>query len=453
MARKNKLLQKEIGEIMNMGEWKFTKLYLSAILHTEKFDIILDKVFSLSVDRNYNKSFGDVIRLEAYMPLGDFVRHVYPYIENLEISIQKEKGTEIVSDRFKAIFLNDEKSVSTGKFDALGTEELNIEMAYMDFNLVDLHLDKMLQMTTTGISRKVNVEDVMTTLIGEKWDSLPEVNSQYVKTISVIKPHNERKYEQIILPPILPVLDLPIYLQNKDYGVYRGDIGTYIQTNVLVEPEEDEKKPMKIIEKHRGLYIFPLYNIEEETRKKRKLKIFVSNDDNVKYTERTFFIDDTKSIRILGSVGDDFQNTNFAVKRKVGKKDTYIEADSIMTRSFEVETDDVKVDLANHFLLEDSGTFEDKSINVSYHGIVSNKFKLITNTLRVEGTFAKLTWRSSYPDLLHPGMQVEVFYEKLIDDENTLIKLVGILHGVFTTYNPSTKMIASDLVVFVVKKE
>lgn len=455
--KENSILKKEIGEIINTGEYKFRKMTMVAILHTPDFNIRLTKLFAVDMERNFNANLGDMITLQTYMAFGDFLRHVNPYKDNLQISLQIDLGIESTVDRYKAILLNDGKNVDNGHFDELSTEQLNVELAYLDFQLVDQHLDKMLQATTTGIFRKKKVLDVMSVMMGEKWDESTEENEQYGKSISIIKPHNEKEYEQIIIPPKLPVLDLPTFLHNMDYGVYYGDVGTYIQPTTLVERgdiiKDAQRKEMKVLEKHRTLYVFPLYNIGPDNRKERKLKIFVAKDNAVTEIERTFLIDETKSIRIIATADSNLKDMSFTSKRAVGKKDTYIDSDSVMTRSFDVTTDKIKTTDANHMVLEDTGTFEDKSINSTHHGIIANKFKFVTDTMKVEGLFAKFTWKQSYPDLLHPGMMVEVFYEKLIDNENTLIKLTGVLHGVFSSFNGSTEMVSSDLVVFVVKSE
>lgn len=47
--------------------------------------------------------------------------------------------------------------------------------------------------------------------------------------IDIVKPNNDYVYDHVVVETGVKILDLPSYIQNKDYGIYNGNIGTYIQ--------------------------------------------------------------------------------------------------------------------------------------------------------------------------------------------------------------------------------
>ena len=63
-------------------------IHLTGELHTVKEDIPIFKVLHAENNRNYAKETSEFFVIHTYMGAGDYLYRVYPYRDNLEVSIK-----------------------------------------------------------------------------------------------------------------------------------------------------------------------------------------------------------------------------------------------------------------------------------------------------------------------------------------------------------------------------
>jgi len=435
-------LDNELNKISSKGVDGTSVTKLKGVIHYNGGSLTIHKLIKLQVDRNYNKNFCDYTTIETYMPLGNFVKHIYPSRDNLECSILQDRGGHKALDKYKCFVMNDNFSIENEMFKKASTEDLNVELAYVKFLLIERTAFMMNSIHVNLTVKDNNLENFITCIMRYDYDRIKIPGDRYKKGFSIIPPHNTKTYTHILLPTPLKILNLPSYLQRKEYGVYNGDCGTYIQTY-------DHHISRTKYESHRILWVYPLYNQSTEGRKKKKLKIYISKRKKDSEIERTYYIDASLSLRILATIKDDITIPNLKVKKNHGNKDTYMEAESVMNRSHIVTKDSsyrYTSDVIDNVV---QVPMEDGENTMKYHGIIQNKFHYKSDNMRLNGYFMTVVWKFSVPDYLFPGMLVDIYWEEQIDNSRVIRSAKGVLQASNTIVEANHEMSVTVLIVFI----
>lgn len=405
--------------------------FYSAIIHTPNHDMKVMLVVNIEFDNNYATNVGEYIFIDTLVPMGDFIKFIHPYRNNLEITLTKTMGGKDVSKRFKFVILNADENISSSRYQTTSHEDLNKqELMGMSGQCIDRYLEVMRSIDASGIYRNANVETVIKAVFTSALKNVYVTGDSIKQVFDIAKPDNTRIYDHITVNPGTKIVDLPYYLQDTDYGVYNASLGMYVT--------------------QRGgdsvTSIFPLYNPVNNREMVPVLTVYAVPSLQYEFSEKTFLIE-SDDIYIMSSdnkkhidYGDDaFINEGVGFKSR--------KANRVMNNPVMSErgggynlADDVNVSMR----------LKERSDNIMYHQhsqISDNLYKERSKFNASAGSFLQVRWNASNTSYLHPGMRVKYVY---IRDKNIVV-LNGVLHGHYSLYNGEARKTNTWLNIFLEK--
>lgn len=429
------LLQIDIKEIINATNPNTDNLQYSLILHTPEEDYTVPIVKLIEVMRNYNKYVGDYIVVTFYMPAGDFIKGMYKYRDNMELTIvqtDKYDTSFVKSTRYKFVLLNNNQNVYGSNYAIQTKEELNKhEMLKIEGQCIDRVVEGMRLLQVEGIYENVTIKDLITAELTEKLEGLAvDGNAESVR-IDIEEPNNPATIKQIILPTGVYALDFPSYLQNSIYGVYNNGLGTYVQDWY------DNKT----------LFVYPLFDVNRVNNREYRLIIYYTSAVKFNYIDNTYFLDGS-TLKIIA--GTTLRSLDDAENEFINSGDGYIRTkpQQMMNRNVMVGND--KLTLDNTTQVE--GTkFKERRDGISrarYVGPEVNMYKHRTYINRQTMGMYEFTWHYSNPDLIYPGMPLLYLFE---DSAGVISQLEGAVQLVCTVWD-AAKNTRSSLITFFARK-
>lgn len=415
----------DIRKILNDGP-KQTRFEYYAIIHTEKKDIEAMKMVMLDVVRDYVKNVGDETFVEVVLPLGDYTYDVYPYRDNLEITIQRKPlreigslvntGSPIQQERYKAIFLPDENpqpSISDNV--QFSKETLNIKnILHLKFMLMNRSLEPLRIKTTGGIFKKTQIKNVIETLMVKESNKVLLNGKSSIDGIQFRPPDNTDVRNHVIIPHGTTLTSVPTFCQEKMNGVYTAGIGTYLQTY------ND-----KVL-----WFIYPLYNTDRFKENVNKAVFYSVPAQRYTGIERTY--------RKQGSVVYILSSSN---KKYTDQADTdnmdkgigfrLTDARSMMKKPIEINENGP---IGRRGQLNSEVSLKDRDDNLNYapiadRAISSNMYAQFSRIAERNGGTIQVVWENCDIREIYPGMPCKYVFMK----NDTLTELEGVIlycHGV-----------------------
>jgi len=442
MSIEKSLLGPEVTEIIGT-ENPDKKIIHELIIHTVNDDIKVDKLKTVEIMKDYNVNIGNYIYIDALLPMGDLVKDIYPYRNNLEATVVDIIGNKKKYNRYKLILLNIDDSLGSGRYIKQTKEELNKnEAVNITGQCLDRYVEAIRLKSISGIFRELTVSNLIKGLFLEEIKNIKINGNPIDITISMVKENNDRVYEHIIVPSGTKLIDLPTYLQETKYGVYNGSIGLYIE-KYQKGTYFKECKATECIEVI-NISIFPLYNTEVVNTAKHKLIIYGVPDVKYSQIENTYLVD-----------GDDIKILSTDDSKKINKSDTifadvgsgYVNLDvaKVMHRPVKVTKDKV---INNYKDINNESIIKAKSDASAFKVVkkpTDNLYNVRSSYLQANGDLIQLQWKFSNAKYLLPGMAVIYVY---LGDDNQVKRVHGILQSHFSLCNISSKMTNTILNVF-----
>lgn len=409
------------------------------------------RLAAMDVTCDFQYGCSDEIVIEVLMTQGDYIRHVYPFREDLVVRLTRtfvgEQGTQEIRDlpmksfRYRAIPL-DAKDMDLQGQPSIDNDQTLVTYKFqlMDFTIEQLRLEMV-----GGIFYQERTIDVLRTLLGVLSMRLDVPTDVRCKGVEFVEPNEETVFENVIIKHGTNVLDLGGYLQKRSGGIYNHGIGTYYQ--------------------RRNWYVYPLYDIEryEVSGQKRHSKedyaldVFLVPPNRMPSTERTFQVkDDRLQILCTGDIRqtdrEDIDNltkgngTRFMLAGEsfnafAGVKDNRATANPERTSA--------------QFMLkprEHEYQYAPFSDNLFTDNVAYEMSKIAAR----KGEIISVVWENSRPDLIPPGMPLKLMYS----NESDILTLYGTVLGMQYTTAPADPGISSSryrtnavLILFVVHVE
>lgn len=389
-------------------------------LHTVKEDIQITKILTIDNVRNYVKNIGDEIFIQIMMPMGDYIKRIYPHRQNLEMTLKRtalfeagqEKNTNdyIDIERYKAIFIYDKNPyVKVSDYDNLDKMSLDLTtVVTLEFQLMNRALEPLRIKTTGGIfSNKTPLDVVQVLLGGESLkvtiDGKPSING-----IDIVEPDNKEKMACIAIPQGTHITAIPTYIQERMGGIYNAGIGTYLQT----------------YRNKRFWFVYPLYKYTRfKTDKRPKVVFYSTPAHRFPIVERTFRVEvDTTYIlamsvkRYIDKAESDMMDTGSGFRQADAR--AFMGKPVLISKEGPMGS---RNNLVNEVALKE----RDDGLNyapVSKERISANPFKQFSLINGKNGANIKFTWYNCDPNLLYPGMPCKYVYL-----ENNVVKEI---HGI-----------------------
>lgn len=423
------------------------KYAYSALIHIVEKDLAYQpiKVLGIDIERDYEHNLADVINCELAVSPGTWSDYIMPFVENLEISIIAEPvnfRAPVSVTRYKAYC---KTLVNFRKTDArlqnVNTETIDrMDIVKVEFQLVPLLMEKLLPLQIGTNVVNSNVTDALTSLLmGEATKLQGLDNADMLKGVDMVKADNETVYDNIPIPHGIKLLDLPLFLQKKLYGVYKQGMGHYIQTGMW--------------------YIYPKSRTKRNDDKTRFINIFISPKDFLKYTENTW-TKEGNDLYIIAALEGDSKDISTSAN-------TLNKGNGIRVLNPDLQTTDESVKVAgNKAIISRANNVSEVILNESKNGVVNapfivnqkdtNIYEQVSQVEARDGKLIGLVWHNSQADLVKPGSVVRVHYtdanvNQQVMLEGIVIKVHHYIHATSASVVSTQYSSVSALFVFVRK--
>lgn len=423
------------------------KYAYSALIHIVEKDLAYQpiKVLGIDIERDYEHNLADVINCELAVSPGTWSDYIMPFVENLEISIIAEPvnfRAPVSVTRYKAYC---KTLVNFRKTDArlqnVNTETIDrMDIVKVEFQLVPLLMEKLLPLQIGTNVVNSNVTDALTSLLmGEATKLQGLDNADMLKGVDMVKADNETVYDNIPIPHGIKLLDLPLFLQKKLYGVYKQGMGHYIQTGMW--------------------YIYPKSRTKRNDDKTRFINIFISPKDFLKYTENTW-TKEGNDLYIIAALEGDSKDISTSAN-------TLNKGNGIRVLNPDLQTTDESVKVAgNKAVISRANNVSEVILNESKNGVVNapfivnqkdtNIYEQVSQVEARDGKLIGLVWHNSQADLVKPGSVVRVHYtdanvNQQVMLEGIVIKAHHYIHATSASVVSTQYSSVSALFVFVRK--
>lgn len=429
------LIDIEVKNIINTANNDKDNIEYEVILHTEEIDLTITNMQYIEVLRDYNANIGDYVVVKFNLPMGTYVKQVYPYRDNLELTViksWKDNSKPTITTRYKLILFTKQGAKEGSYYTKATEEELNTtSLQLVEGQCLLRELEGIRTIYVDGIYKNVTVQDVIEGLFADGFSKIQIEGNPLDVNLEIYPCVNDYTYKNLIVPTGINLSDLPSYLQLSEYGVYNGSIGTYYQnysgTNIL--------------------YVYPLYDITRyEQSTLPTLTIYHANTAKLDFVENTYK-DSGGDIKLLA--GNNISSRDVGSNKIISDGDglIYSNASELLNRNFELTDDGINFDNTKQMTATNIVDRRDGQVRGRYAGVESNMYRQRSKTLADTLSIYIIPWQFSNPDILYPGMPCCFVYE---DSRQGIVKLTGTLQGVFTRYDFVNK-IHQSLVTVAVK--
>ena len=377
------------------------------------------QVLELDNVRNFRSSTAAVAMLKVIMAAGTYAYRIYPYKDNIEVSISKGSMQEIglinsdnipsEHQRFKAILVDRGSPNLARNGSAQYSEEAmnRSDVVELVFQLVPEIVLKASKTEIGEIVRQTTPGDAVRTLLTLGIKSLSVSGGNTIKGIDMVEPNNRSVQEHIILPQgDVRLVDVPGYVQERCAGLYSAGLGSFIQDDFW--------------------YIYPLFDTSRFDSAKHSVLIIVVPENRFPQIERTYRLDgDNLVILCTGTIAmKDISSVN---QLNEGNGVRFADANQWFggsTVTVDNKTFMSRGDLNTEMIAQTRSDGLSYS-PVSESRITANKFREFSKLAAQQGGVVQVSWQNSKPSLIKPGSMARMHYF----EGGRIKQLDGVIHG------------------------
>ena len=444
------LLGSEVADILYKKDSVVDNNEYSIVINTTEHDIEIEYLNTIDIMEDYCNNHAAVINVEFMMYMGDLMKLVYPYRNNLEITIIKQVFKNVTTETYKLVLTNINENFASGRYKNVDFDTLNKEETFLvKGQCLNLAVEAVRLKKVDGIYRDVTVDKVLKGLMYDMFTKVKSKGQDLKPYITMYKADNENEYKHVIIPVGTRITELPYYLQETDYGIYNGHIGFYISKyrKHTYLNRCDIGEGSLPCDEVLTVHIYPLYNTDIHKAEKNKLIVYSIPDRKYEHIENTYLVDGD-NLRILSS--DNSKKINVGDSSFMSGSVGYVTLDPnlVMHRPVEIlepEVISTKNDINIEHYLKDR---EDTSMFRETLEIDDNFYNSRSEYLKHNGDLIQIQWKYSNVKYLVPGMAVSYVF---LGDNNNVVRLNGVLHSHYTLYNVPAKTSNTILNIFIEK--
>ena len=408
-------LWEEIQAVINDGAKPVSYNWRAEIHFNGETEEIM-KVVSIDNICNYEGNISDELVLETAVPMGVYVKLIYPNRSKLEITLYKDPLQELgdgemldefrETERFKAVPILDDLPVYAGSdYDRFNQTTLDLQTILpISFQLFNRSLETLRTVTVGGIYRKTTNEDVVKGILTKESLRIKIGGKASIDGVDMIPADNTEVRNHTIVPQGVRLLALSTFIQEKCNGIYRAGIGTYLQRKIW--------------------YIYPLFDTKRFMDASKTAVLIKVPKNRLAGTERSYRVEG-KSIFILGtssSVFSDDANTGFMNE---GNGVRLADANQFMKSPVATINNKASMNRKN-LNYEIMGANKEDGLNsmyVSQDEISSNIYLEHSRISSRDGGIVDFVWENANPKYLIPGMMMKIIYM----NDDVMQELYGVL--------------------------
>lgn len=369
-------------------------------------------VMSIDIDRRYGENYSDIMFVELAIPPGTYADNIYPFKNNLEITLLETPVNDIkqspVAIRFKAILKDEGKPrLNAGKQSGQTTEMLDISSVFpISFQLLSMVNYKLRTLDVGCIIRKSTVKDTLLTIITDQVNKIKINGKNTTIGVDLIDPDNTEVKEQIVIPHGTKLINLPEYIQTNCCGVYNSGIASYIQGNTW--------------------YIYPKYNFKREVLGNRLVDFIIVPKDKFPGINTTYRHKGEQLVILITGDAKAFDNTKYqeinqATGIRFTNSETIFNEDTIKRENNKVIVDRSSM---NTELISSESKDDNDMVPFSNSSITSNPFNEYSKLSSLQSRIIAFVWENSNPQLIKPGMMCNIY---AIDNDGKVIIGNGVI--------------------------
>jgi hypothetical protein len=412
----------------------------TGILHTKKHDFDVMKIVTIDIMRDYVNNVGDQIAISFMMPLGNYIKKLYPCRDNLEFTLTRKRvvysnsallddDEEIYEERFKAVFSMEQNTNITGsEYDSIDEFTLNhLEIVTVNLQLISRQLEPLRVKTAGGVFEKVKTLDLIKGMMMGESNKIKIEGNKILDSFDIVEPNNKEERKSVMIPHNTLVTALPTYLQEVMGGVYNAGVGSYLQSF-----------SSKIT-----WFVYPLFNVKRFEEDVKKAIFYAVPRNKYPAVERSYRID-SDFIHIAATGAKVIRNHGESEYMASGSGHRMFDARTVMKKPVN-PTEDGPVGirkLVNHELVVKAREDNLNYAPPSHRAISANPFSQASHTNIKTGSRLDITWLNASPELLYPNMPCKYLY---LNNENEVEELFGVIIAVQIYTKIDGKGVLSDM--------
>lgn len=431
MFYNNPLLNEEINSIISNDLPQHTSS-VEAIIHTEDADHYIKDVIGVDILSDYDAALTDDITLSCMMGTGDSHALIYPYRDNLQITIKLNFNGKIIEVRYKAFLISNTNNMLTPMNSSIDNVEKNkYSIDEVKFKCVNMLYGLLRLKTVNGVMSNVRLDTIIRYYFNKELKNITIDGKPILPILDIDEINNDRLYSNIVIRDGISLLDLPTELQTE-YGIYNGGIGTYIYNNGDVNI----------------ISIYPSFNSEIFDIDRLKLVVYIVDIPTVDMVEKTCVIVNNE-LRVLLTSNVSYESTGEDVLYNGGVSFKAVNANNVMDRVYDKQ-DGVVTSNANNVIDSQAIAKSKDGLSIPKHvGVTDNLYMVRSSFIRASSKILKAQWNYSRPDLLYPNMPVEVVHS----NNNTIIREDGTLLSTYSNISNSQRVTSSLLNIIINRKD
>lgn len=393
----------------------------AVMLHTPEDDYSIQLLTSIDIMRDYNGSIGDYTSVEFRMYADKYLYEIHPYKDNLELTIIIKEKKKTITNRYKFVIIN-QSSTDAEKTKNLDKEMIaNSQLYNIIGQCINLETEAVRNLYVDGIYKNVTMEKLVTAELLNMRNKITINGENLELDCNMATPDNKTEYGHVTIPSGVKAVDLASYLQSADgYGIYNGNIGTYIQ---------------KYKEKS-SVWVFPLYdNLRYDNESKLpKLIVVEPATALLDFAENTYKEDGNLHVLNSGELKLIDQGENEMMDNGTG----YISVNPVgfIDRSSSISKTSVTADGDTLMTSAVSKDRRDGNSAAVYVGNGTNMYKVRSDFQRQTFANYHVKWNYCNMDLIYPGMPCCIFKQ---DRANGVSELKGVVQGTYHRWNNADK--------------
>jgi hypothetical protein len=409
----------EVNQILAGGPLPVQNVLSAEILvNTTNVTVNPLKILSVDLKRNYLDSYSDEMIIEMTVPAGLYSKQVYPYKNNLDISLTytplNETGDAIdtslppQSETFTATLIDTgSPAMEQNGFNAPTQFNLDItNMTTVKFQLVNKSLEQMRMIDVGQIFRGATVDDAIKTVLTQASQTTTVNGQRTVQGVTMAKSNNPTARTHIVIPHGVKLTDVPEYIQKYAGGVYNGGMGYYLQGNQW--------------------HVYSALDTTKFNQSQNTLTIINLPQNKFTNVERTYR-QSGGNLVVLATGNVKFRDPSNQHQLNSGNGTRFTDASLIMgnfTQGGDNKALASRGANNNEFVGVQRPNGNNK-VHRSENPINANSLDEYAKLSRAMGQVITMEWQHSNPQLITPGLPVQILYL----DEDQIQTLTGIVVG------------------------
>lgn len=384
---------------------------------TEEMTLRVLSVISLDISSDFTNNYADEKVITLAMTQGDYDRYVYPHRENLRISLDKipttNNGVPTESKIFKCQYIAIPQSIKDNDLQDKPLIDKDQQIIKVKFDLHDLVSFNMRYMTYNVPVSDTIGGDYVEIAYFEKMNSLNLPDEFKPKGITSAPFNVKTPRETMVLPHGLNLMDLPIYIQKNEGGIYEYGIGMYYHSY------------------YRNWFMYPLYDTNRYLSSKYNLDIYLARSNKSLGLDNTWCMvnEGRTTISVLSTSGFNQVDTSDVDFLIDGNGIKFSIAKKVWNGFMEGEGNEGNIsgDHRAEFLLKKRNS-KNQTFKTLDKRVTNNVAHEMSMLAQRAGNIIMVNWEYCELEYLIPGMPCRVFYSTESDEkylQGVLLKVIG----------------------------